>query len=116
LDFGERHEKKRLRGHLRARLRTTANCRCSDEQDNGNFKATEATEARFFAIEHHQSDRLLERQSLLERDAENGYLAGDAVDGGPMDHLLGHSITYRIAVGPHAGRKVFTEANPAGLQ
>jgi len=25
-----------------------------------------------------------------------------------MDHLLGHSITYRIAVGPQAGRKVFT--------
>jgi hypothetical protein len=25
-----------------------------------------------------------------------------------MDRLLGHSITYRIAVGPQAGRKVFT--------
>ena len=25
-----------------------------------------------------------------------------------MDQLLGHSITYRIAVGPHQGRKVFT--------
>jgi hypothetical protein len=25
-----------------------------------------------------------------------------------MDQLLGHSITYRIAVGPHAGRKVST--------
>jgi hypothetical protein len=25
-----------------------------------------------------------------------------------MDQLLGHSITYRIAVGPRAGRKVFT--------
>jgi hypothetical protein len=25
-----------------------------------------------------------------------------------MDQLLGHSITYRIAVGPQAGRKVFT--------
>jgi hypothetical protein len=24
-----------------------------------------------------------------------------------MDQLLGHSITYRIAVGPQAGRKVF---------
>ncbi len=52
--------------------------------------------------------RSLERQGLLERDAENSYLAGDAVEGGPMDQLLGHSITYRIAVGPHAGRKVFT--------
>jgi hypothetical protein len=44
----------------------------------------------------------------LERDAENSYLASDAVTGGPMDQLLGHSITYRIAVGPQAGRKVFT--------
>ena len=25
-----------------------------------------------------------------------------------MDQLIGHSITYRIAVGPQAGRKVFT--------
>jgi len=27
---------------------------------------------------------------------------------GSMEQLRGHSITYRIAVGPHAGRKVFT--------
>ena len=68
--------------------------------------------------------RFLQRQGLLEREAddcmdagggathgavaENSYLAGDAVEGGPLDPLLGHSITYRIAVGPHAGRKVFT--------
>ena len=26
----------------------------------------------------------------------------------PMNQLQGHSITYRIAVGPHQGRKVFT--------
>ncbi len=52
--------------------------------------------------------RFLERQGLLERDAENSYLSGDAVEGGPLDQLLGHSITYRIAVGPHQGRKVFT--------
>ena len=25
-----------------------------------------------------------------------------------MDDLLGHSITYRVAVGPRAGQKVFT--------
>ena len=36
-------------------------------------------------------------------DAENSYLAGDAVKGGPLGQLLGHSITYRIAAGPHAG-------------
>jgi len=52
--------------------------------------------------------RFLERQGLLERDAENRYLAGEAMDAGSMDHLVGHSITDRIAVGPRAGRKVLT--------
>ena len=56
----------------------------------------------------HRVGRFLERQGLLERDAEDSYLAGDALEAGPLDQLLGHSITYRIAVGPHAGRKVFT--------
>jgi hypothetical protein len=51
---------------------------------------------------------LLVRQGLLERDAENSYLTWEAVDEGPVDQLLAHSITYRIAVGPQAGRKVFT--------
>ena len=70
-----------------------------------------------------QVGRYLERQGLLERDAddcmdaggratqgavaENSYLAADAVPEDPMNQLLGHSITYRIAVGPQAGRKVF---------
>jgi len=52
--------------------------------------------------------RFLEHQGLLEQDMENSYLSGDAVDDDPMTSLLGHSITYRIAVGPQAGRKVFT--------
>jgi len=56
----------------------------------------------------HRIGRFLEREGLLERDAENSYLAPDAVPAGPMDNLWGHSITYRIAVGPQAGRKVFT--------
>ena len=30
------------------------------------------------------------------------------MEGAAPDQLLGHSITNRIAVGPHAGRKVFT--------
>ncbi len=51
--------------------------------------------------------RFLERRGLLERDAENSWLAGDDIDD-PMNSVLGHSITYRIAVGPHAGRKVMT--------
>ena len=52
--------------------------------------------------------RFLERQGLLERDAENIYLTGDTVDEDPMAKLFGHSITYRIDFGPQPGRKVFT--------
>ena len=52
--------------------------------------------------------RHLERQGLLERDAENSYPAGDGLEAGPLDQILGLSITYRIAVGPRQGRKVFT--------
>ena len=37
---------------------------------------------------------------LLVRDVENSYLQLDAVDESAMDDLLGHSITYRIALGP----------------
>jgi len=56
----------------------------------------------------HRVGRYLERQGLVERDAENSYLASDAVDEDPLNQLLGHSITYRITVGPQQGRKVFT--------
>lgn len=46
--------------------------------------------------------RYLERQGLLERDAEHAYLVGDDLEVGPMEQLLGSSFTYRIAVGPAA--------------
>jgi hypothetical protein len=63
----------------------------------------------------HRVGRYLERQGLLQRDAENSYLSTDAVPEDPMNQLLGHSIIYRIAVGPQAGRKVFTlQTLPAG--
>jgi hypothetical protein len=52
--------------------------------------------------------RYLERQGLLEKDIEHSYLTMDSLDEDPMDQLRGHSITYRIAVGPQQGRKVFT--------
>jgi len=68
--------------------------------------------------------RALERHGLVERDLENAWLATDT-EAGPLDDLLGHSITYRIAVGPRAGQKLFTlqtvaprlqglEAEPSG--
>ena len=54
--------------------------------------------------------RFLERQGLLERDAENSYLNANAIEDeyDPMHQLHGSSVTYRIAVGPRQGRKVFT--------
>ena len=42
--------------------------------------------------------RYLERQGLLERDAENSYLASDVLEAGPMEQLLVSSSTDRIAV------------------
>ena len=51
---------------------------------------------------------MAESAALLARDAEHSYLALESADEDPMDQLRGHSITYRIAVGPQQGRKVFT--------
>jgi hypothetical protein len=50
--------------------------------------------------------RALERQGLLARDAESSYLELGPEAGGPLDDLIGHSITYRVAVGPRAGQTV----------
>ena len=55
--------------------------------------------------------RYLERQALIERDTGNIFLSQEAVDASdedPTNQLLGSSVTYRIAVGPQQGRKVFT--------
>src|ERR1700689_3680005 len=60
--------------------------------------------------------RALERRGLVERDLENSWLATDT-EAGPLDDLIGHSITYRIAVGPRAGQKLFTlQTVPPRLQ
>ena len=60
--------------------------------------------------------RLLEKRGLVERDIENAWLSAEAAGTGPLDDLLGHSITYRIAVGPRAGQKLFTlQTVPARL-
>ena len=52
--------------------------------------------------------RHLERQGLLARDNESSYLTLDLQGDDAMNQFQGHSITYRIAVGPQQGRKVFT--------
>jgi hypothetical protein len=50
--------------------------------------------------------RLLEQRGLVERNMENAWLTVDG-PGGLLDDLIGHSITYRIAVGPRAGQRLF---------
>ena len=42
------------------------------------------------------------------RDIENTCLQFEEPDNCALNGLLGHFITYRIAVGPHASRKAFT--------
>ena len=50
--------------------------------------------------------RALERMGLLRRDAESAWLDLPPVeDTDAMRQLLGSSVTYRVAVGPQAGRK-----------
>ena len=51
---------------------------------------------------------LSERRGLLVRDPVNEFLTLGASDDSTLDELRGHSIPYRIALGPHAGRKAFT--------
>jgi hypothetical protein len=59
--------------------------------------------------------RHLERRGWLTRDAESSHLNLDR-EGTTMDSLLGHSITYRIALGPRAGQKAFTlQSLPSAL-
>lgn len=73
------------------------------------IKAPTADELAVLA--HRISQRVakfLERRGFLERDDENSYLALETAEDEPMQQLYGHSITYRIAIGPHQGRKVFT--------
>jgi hypothetical protein len=65
----------------------------------------------------HRVGRYLEQAGLLVRDMENSYLTLEARDSSAMDDLIGHSVTCRIAVGPHQGRKAFTlQTIPAHTQ
>ncbi|TNF88004.1 MAG: hypothetical protein JSU67_15375 [Gammaproteobacteria bacterium] len=56
----------------------------------------------------HRVAGYLEREGILERDDENSYLTLDDGDEDPMRQVLGCSVSYRIAIGPQQGRKVFT--------
>jgi hypothetical protein len=76
------------------------------------FQRTNAPDQQELAILVHTiSHRVacyLERQGILERDEENSFLQLDGIDEDPMQQLIGCSVSYRIAVGPQQGRKVFT--------
>jgi hypothetical protein len=50
--------------------------------------------------------RVLERRGLLIADPE--YPSLDWVPDSSLDHLQAASVAYRIAIGPHAGRKALT--------
>ena len=56
----------------------------------------------------HRVAGYLEREGILERDEENSYLTLEEGDEDPMRQVLGCSVSYRIAIGPQQGRKVFT--------
>ena len=49
----------------------------------------------------------MEKQSLIARDMHSAWFS-DVSEAGPLDDLIGHSITYRIAVSPTAGQQRFT--------
>jgi hypothetical protein len=57
--------------------------------------------------------RSLEKRGLVERDMENAWLTTEG-PGGPQDDLIGHSMTYRIAVGPRACPILFMLTGSAG--
>ena len=77
----------------------------------------EPTSAQLTQLAHtiaRRVGRMLEREGLLERESERLDFSGVLDEEDPMTDLVGHSITYRIAVGPHRGRKVFTLQTLAG--
>lgn len=61
----------------------------------------------------HRGCRHLTRKGWLEGEDESACLADSAAGDDGMDALRKSSITYRIATGAQAGRKVVTEANAA---
>lgn len=69
------------------------------------------TKADLEALLHCISTRLarfLVKEGILEQDIEHSYLNLEHLETDPMQQVHGHSITYRIAIGPQQGKKVFT--------
>ena len=57
---------------------------------------------------HNVLARFLERRGLLKHDVENSDLVYEQQEEDMMQQLYDYSVTYRIAVGPHQGRKMLT--------
>jgi len=83
-----------------------------EEGERLRFRRVRAPErAELEALVQSVSERVgrhLERQGLLVRDAEASYLALEPEGEDALAPVLGSAITYRIALGPHQGRKAFT--------
>ena len=83
-----------------------------DDSDNFAFHYNKAPSAELLVEVLHTISRrvasFLERRGILERDEDNSYLNLDDLDEGPMQDIHTHSVTYRVAMGPQRGRKVFT--------
>jgi hypothetical protein len=91
-----------------------------NKQGKTAFQRTNAPDQEELAILvhtiSHRVARFLERQGVLERDEENSYLQLEGMDEDPMQQLIGCSVSYRIAVGPQQGRKVFTLQTLPGVE
>ena len=91
-----------------------------NKQGKTTFQRTNAPDQQQLAILvhtiSHRVARFLERQGVLERDEENCYLQLEGMDEYPMQQLIGCSVSYRIAVGPQQGRKVFTLQTLPGVE
>ena len=75
-----------------AEIRVKLPLRCAECRSSAELARLTETLAR-------RIGRFLERQGWLTRDAENSDLAGDELEAGSMEQLLGSSNTYRIAMG-----------------
>lgn len=89
--------------------------RCHDgdsSKSNQVFRRVNApTKADLEALLQQLSTRLarmLVTEGVLTQDSENSYLTLDHLEVEPMQQVHGHSITYRIAIGPQQGKKVIT--------
>ena len=49
--------------------------------------------------------RFLVKEGILEQDCDNSYLNLDSLEYNPLRQMHGHSITYRIAIGPSRARR-----------